>query len=481
MRRRRASWLVVAVAAYAVATIVWVAGDRRAERDAFENPGSSLDRTAAGTSLARAFLAERAGPGGRVETLLRRIEPEDLAADAVVFRLAPPVAPSFLSVEELEKRLSEKKDGDPRDGKDDGKKGGTGVDSEGEKSGDEAPKGSPPAGNVAPDPNTPNEPAAGPEKGIGERAKAKEARSKPPKKTEGDDEPGEDDEGEEEEPARPDPLLADGEEAWVRAGGRLVLAVGGGYGPVQVEELEGKASMAKVFPLWPGVRKLQPESVRALGGSPVAVGTAVFVAQERPVISRIMIGSGEVILIAIPEIFANERLAAGDHLALLQALAGPPGARPVYFDEWSHGFARSKGTLALALSWGFGPALGLALVALAAGFWRAWRPIGPPEREDPDLRSEAVDLVGALGELYDRALRRVDALRLHYDNLVRTVAAETGLSGAALAARIAALLPGFSPPAPGAAEISREELRQKLRLVNDAFGRIDVRTHARRR
>ncbi len=196
---------------------------------------------------------------------------------------------------------------------------------------------------------------------------------------------------------------------------------------------------------------------------------------------RLALGRGEVILLGTPEIFANDRLARGDHLALLETLAGPAGARPIYFDERAHGFERHPGTLSLLADWGFGPALLLALLVAAAAFWRARSPHGPPERADPDLRSDVVDLVDALGELYDRALRRVDALRVHHDNLGRTVAAETGLSGSALAGRMALLLPDFSPPLPGAPEISREEFHRQLRIVNVAFGRIDVREHRIRR
>ncbi|HEV7672514.1 MAG TPA: DUF4350 domain-containing protein [Thermoanaerobaculia bacterium] len=448
MSRRATLLVVAAITAYVFATLAWVAGDRRAEREAFENPGSTLDRTNKGTSLARALLAERAGAGGRVEALLRRVDPDELPADAVVFRLAPPVTPF----------LGRWENGEGKDGKPDPKKP------------PEEPEGKPNGGKKEQ-----------PKADKNAEAKKDDGRGKDAKSGKGDKGKEDGEDGEENEWVTPDPLLTDGEEAWVQAGGRLVLAVGEGYGPLDVSGLPANTRVAKAFPLWPGVHRIAPNPPRALAGPPLALGSTVFLAGEQPLVARLILGRGEVILLGCPEIFANDRLAKGDHLALLEALAGPPGARPVYFDERAHGLERTTGTLALLAGWGFGPALLLALLAAGAAFWRARSPLGPPERDDPDLRSDAVDLVDALGELYDRALRRVDALRVHYDNLVRTVAAETGLSGSALAGRMALLLPGFSPPPFGAPEISREELSRQLRTVNEAFGRIDVREHRRKR
>lgn len=443
MSRRAQVLVVAAIAAYAGATLLWVAGDERAERAAFESPGSSLDRGPEGTSLARGVLAERAGAGARVEPLLRRIDGQELPANAVVFRLAPPEAP-FLGRwatddDEKDENGDEKKD-EPGGAKKDGA----------EKDGATSPKGDSKKSEKKGDP-----------RGDGDE--------------EGRDDPDEDG------PARPSALLTDDEEAWVQRGGRLVIATGVWYGPLRVSDLPASARIAKVFPLWPGVRRIEPKPMRALAGVPLTLATRVFLAAEQPLVARFALGRGELIVLGCPEIFANDRIARGDHLALLEALAGPPGARPIFFDERLHGLERHPGTLALLTGWGFGPALLLALLGVAAAFRRARSPQGPPERDAADLRSDAVDLVDALAELYDRALRRVDALRLHHDNLVRTVAAETGLSGSGLAGRMNLLLPGFSPPEVGAPEISREELSRRLRIVNVAFGRIDVRDHKRRR
>ncbi len=450
MSRRAQLLVVAAIAAYAGATLLFVAGDQRAERAAFESPGSSLDRGPQGTSLARGVLAERAGAGARVEPLWRRIDGQELPENAVVFRLSPPESP-FLGRWATDDDGAKDEHGDEKKDEPGGAK----------KGGAPSPKGAPPG-----------DPKSGAEKGE----KKGEKKGDP----KGDD-PKDDGEEEEDAPARPSALLTDDEEAWVQRGGRLVLATGEGYGPLRVSDLPATARIAKVFPLWPGVGRIEPKPMRALAGVPLALATPVFLAAEQPIVARLALGRGEVFVLGCPEIFANDRLARGDHLALLEALAGAPGARPIYFDERTHGLERHPGTLALLTGWGFGPALLLALLALAAAFRRARSPLGPPEREAPDLRSDAVDMVDALAELYDRALRRVDALRLHYDNLVRTVAAETGLSGSALAGRMNLLLPGFSAPEEGAPEITREELARRLRIVNDAFGRIDVRDHKRRR
>ncbi len=211
----------------------------------------------------------------------------------------------------------------------------------------------------------------------------------------------------------------------------------------------------------------------------------MLLAGENPVIARLPLGRGDVVLLSCPDVFHNARLAVGDHLALLTALAGPAGpagtaGRPVYFDERSHGIVADEGLLAVLSRWGLGPALLLAGLAALALFCRQAVRIGPPERDPGDTRSEAVDLVDSLGELYDRALSRGDAVRLYWEGFVHTVAIDTGLSGAALEARARELAAGFTPPSrsPGLPrsplslapndDLSREGFEHALAALNSA-------------
>jgi hypothetical protein len=290
-----------------------------------------------------------------------------------------------------------------------------------------------------------------------------------------DDKDGEKaEEAEPEVAERPAPLLTDSEEAWVRGGGRLVLAVAESYGPLGLDPIQGKTTMRKVFPLWPGVSRLAPEKPAALAGPPLASGHALFLVGEGPVVSRLSIGTGEVFLLSIPEVFSNERLGQAQHLAFLESLAGINEGRPVLFDERAHGLGETAGLFETLGSWGLGPLVLLAGLTAATALWRAALRIGPPERDDRDTRSEAVELLDSLADLYDRALGRGDAIRLYHESFVHAVAAETGLRGPALEARVRGLLDasgGFDPPAAGE-DLPRDRFERALRALNQAFRRL---------
>lgn len=273
---------------------------------------------------------------------------------------------------------------------------------------------------------------------------------------------------------RTPPLLTDGEEAWVRGGGRLVLAVSGLYGPLGLDPIQGKATIRKVFPLWPGVSQLVPEEPDALVGPPLAAGHALFLAGEAPVVARLPIGSGEVFLLSIPDVFFNGRLGQAQHLAFLESLSGIHEGRPVLFDERAHGLGEATGLFETLGGWGLGPLVLLVGLTAATALWRAALRIGPPERDDRDTRSEAVELLDSLADLYGRALGRGDAIRLYHESFVHAVAAETGLRGPALEARVRGLLDaagGFDLPAVGE-DLPRDRFDRALRALNQAFRRL---------
>lgn len=268
-------------------------------------------------------------------------------------------------------------------------------------------------------------------------------------------------------------LLTADEEAWVRGGGRLVLAFDDAYGSAHAEELRGRQPVRKVFPLWHGVADLVPPTARALDLPTLPVGHAVFLAGRSPLVARQTLGAGDVILLAAPEILHNAHLGQAHHLALLEALAGVPERRPVLFDERAHGLDDSGGILDILAGWGLGPLLLLAVLATGAAFWRSSRRLGPPEREersDLEARSDAVELLDSLADLYDRALQRGDAVFLFYESFVHTLAVETGLRAKALEERSKALLDGYVPGR--GEELSRERFDEALRKINQAFRRL---------
>ncbi len=265
-------------------------------------------------------------------------------------------------------------------------------------------------------------------------------------------------------------LLSADEENFVRDGGRLVLAIGGMYGPLDVRHSAEK-TMTKVFPLWPRLESVSMPEPRVLAGSDVLrYAPALYVVGDAPAMARLAIGRGDVILTAQPELFDNEHIGSGKALALLSALAGR--RRPVYFDETIHGLESGGGMIDLLRQWNLGPFLLLFLIVTAALFWRHGRRIGNAEDDYRDTRSDAVDLVASLGALYDRAMTDGEALKLYHQALTRSVAAHTGLRGEPLHKRVADLTSNQNVSWKHE-RLDRESFARQLMMINHAFRRVE--------
>jgi len=260
----------------------------------------------------------------------------------------------------------------------------------------------------------------------------------------------------------PPPLITSAEEEFVRGGGRLVIA---GLSSIPARNDVGKTA-TKVFPVWTGVDTISlPETVGFAPRSLPRGMHTLFAANGESVVARQFIGAGDVIVISVPEMFENQHIAAGHHLALLTALAE---RRPVYFDEYAHGVASDDGALALMTEWRLGPLLILLGIAALFTFWRNARRIGAPDAEERDTRSDAIDLVASLGALYGRSMSNSDAIALYRAALERTVAAQSGLRGDALHKRVADLTHGLVP---GADE--KHAFDRQLNAINDAFRTLE--------
>ncbi|MGZ5441271.1 MAG: hypothetical protein ACXW5U_08365 [Thermoanaerobaculia bacterium] len=233
-------------------------------------------------------------------------------------------------------------------------------------------------------------------------------------------------------PPRPreHPLLNDAEDAFVRRGGRVVVAAHMGALPSGSPQ---QKTAVKVFPIWPGVDKLAVPVITSAFLSLRPRMHAVFVAGDRVIVARERVGDGDLYVIAWPEIFQNEQLATAHHLPLLVALAGK---RPVYFDEVLHGIVSGDGALELMKQWNLGAFLVMLSLVAALVFWRAGRRVGPPEEDHRETRSDAIDLVRSLAALYHDVTKKHEALKLYYEALTRTVAHTSGLRGDALRKRV---------------------------------------------
>ncbi|HEY0141463.1 MAG TPA: hypothetical protein VGF48_11255 [Thermoanaerobaculia bacterium] len=263
------------------------------------------------------------------------------------------------------------------------------------------------------------------------------------------------------------PLLNHEEEAFVRRGGRFIIAADEGARPVS---LLAPQSAKKVFPIWPGVTmKIDDYRCQCAAGFDTLPPRmhAIFAGGRHTVLGRERIGAGELFLLSEPGVLANERIR--NHLPLLDALAG--NQRPVYFDEVLHGIVRDDGALAMMQEWNLGPFLLLLLATTALLFWRHGRRIGPADDDDREGRSDAVDLVRSLGALYRDATNDAAAIALYHDSLKRTVALTTGLRGEQLEKCIHDLTGGLEPP-DRQAKINTAEFRRQLQAINDAFARV---------
>jgi len=271
-----------------------------------------------------------------------------------------------------------------------------------------------------------------------------------------------------------EPLLSDDEEAFVRNGGRFVIATGGKYDVnLSTRNVKPAAPALKVFPIWPGLEQISLPVCRTLQAPDVfRRAHALYVIDDQPAIARITIGRGDLIVIAAPELFDNRHVA--DHLDLLTALAG--NRRTIYFDETVHGLLTDAGTLDLLRRWRLGPALFLLLVIAVVTIWRGARRVGRAEDDFRDTRSDAVDLVSSLGALYDTTMSRAQAIALYHQALVQSVAAQTGLRGEQLHKRIATLTNEMSPPDKGE-RLEIEQFNQMLATLNEGFRRVEHAEH----
>jgi hypothetical protein len=234
-----------------------------------------------------------------------------------------------------------------------------------------------------------------------------------------------------------------------------------------------------VFPALPGVRSLEPgDTIGVASGHPLEAASTLFASGDAAAIARLALGRGEVLLLTVPQVLENARLAEADHLRLLEALAG--AGRPVQFDEWAHGYGDDPGLLAQLLEWGFGPSLATAALAFALLLWRGRTRLGPSEAEPAESRSEAVDLVDSLAQLYGRALTRRDALAMHLDGLRATVSMRSGLRGEPLEKRVLELVEGALPSLAGEGDLAPSQFLRGLHAVNEGYRRLGEHADTRR-
>lgn len=263
-------------------------------------------------------------------------------------------------------------------------------------------------------------------------------------------------------------LLSKAEIEWVREGARLVIAASSSSATSRPP-----APTVKVFPIWGRVNDLYPVT-DFIDEDKLRDGHAIIIAEKKAVVFRRPVGSGEIIFISCPRIFQNVHIGRVNNLGLLEALAGTN--RPVYFDEYSH-FMRSEfGITSFLDEWKLIPLLLIIIAASLLFFWRNIVVAGSPV----DLRTGQTDRSGnfieSLSQLYNRSLSRKQSIALYYNHLVHFVAKSTGLRGDELETKLQKLTNGMTvPDYKGADDIGKNEFYKKLKVINNAFGSMDLK------
>jgi hypothetical protein len=203
--------------------------------------------------------------------------------------------------------------------------------------------------------------------------------------------------------------------AFVRAGGRVVLA-GGPFNSSVLRTLLGTSNVPVLSPV--GVT-----SAHAVGTAPEVAGVSVVDADpsggawdQAGTTTPILrgdgaslalvadVGAGRLVLLASASPLRNEFLGDADNALFALDLAGGRG-RAVAFDEYAHGFGQG-GLEALPAHWKW--AFLVAALAVVVWMWSAMRRFGPPERPERALAPARVEYVEGLATV----LAATDARRL---------------------------------------------------------------------
>jgi len=273
------------------------------------------------------------------------------------------------------------------------------------------------------------------------------------------------------------PLLTSEEKEWIQKGGRLILAIDRPYTSLSIRN-EKKGRVQKVFPIWQLCNNISLPFPRVLEGEPIRDTFAIFVLGNGVVVMGARLGKGEMFILACPEIFQNRYIGEADHLALLSQLAGT--GRAIYFDEYVHGMEGKAGVVEILSQWGFGPFIVIAIIFALVAFWRFSYRIGPGEDDYRETRIEAIDFIDSLSILYNRAIKRSQALSLYRNAFVQSVSRHTGLRDEALQEKVRELLTlSRILSIASTRDLTPQEFRRELTILNDAFRSLEDGRSAR--
>jgi hypothetical protein len=220
--------------------------------------------------------------------------------------------------------------------------------------------------------------------------------------------------------------------AWVRRGGRLIVATPGPLTPDPVAEGLFDLGLEVVEPgtctvqAVTGIGRIEPGGASSLEVPPGAdacygsASAAYLVAADE--------GAGVVVSLGGPGSMVNERLDAPGNAALAAALLAPePGTRIRFVDPPVPAGGGDKTLLELIPAGVARALLQLGVAFVLYALWRAIR-LGRPVTEQQPVRVAGSELVGALGRLLARTRSPGAAAELVRTDLRRALAARLGLA-----------------------------------------------------
>jgi hypothetical protein len=271
---------------------------------------------------------------------------------------------------------------------------------------------------------------------------------------------------------------------FIAGGGRVVATgpLGGSFVPegtveprpwITVWQRVPAVSMSAITRAAPDIT-IAPQAFWSAAGS----ATVLYADGPGAVVTRYAYGLGEVIWWASASPLTNAGLREPGNVEFLLACLGPPGERPVIWDEYLHGYGEAVGAGTGSLAFGWLALQGiLRAVAVLLTFSRRSGPVVEPAA---DARLSPLEFVQTLGGLYQNAGAAAVAVDICHQRfryrLTRRLGAPAGLG----ARDLARLLrdrgrfedPGFVPTllaCEAARENPRLRARDALRLVQALF------------
>jgi hypothetical protein len=240
--------------------------------------------------------------------------------------------------------------------------------------------------------------------------------------------------------ASPFPIYADADRAALRrfvSNGGEILAIGAsasGLVPEVTAQLDFGAQPDLESRQYPA---LLPSSVTA-GAASISMrapdkwtshkpdALALYGTEDRPVVTSVKVGAGEIVWWASPWPLTNAGIREQQNAALLLNSIGPPGDRRVLWDEYFHGMRESFGSYIATtpLPWG---ALQVAIAFLLIAFTFSRRS-GPTRAPLAESRLSPLEFIETLGDLYQSAHAAPVAVGVSYERYRTLLLRKAGLA-----------------------------------------------------